>query len=138
MAAAKAATLATLARLSRLDDDAARQALGHAAVAEHRAHLDVNEAHSRRTHELAAATHAGAPPGALARWLPVVGLAIATAQATLALKESERAAAAVGLARCKAALKAVATLQAERDKVSRRTEARRTQLRLDEMGRRPG
>ncbi len=130
--------LDTLARLRRLEADQARRALGEAIAEEGRARAAAADALAARARETALAGSDAADPlaRAFAAWLPASARAIETAQDACRRRAEATQAARGLLATHKAALEAVEKLAAERDQARRREQARRAQLRLDEVGHR--
>lgn len=130
--------LATLARLRRLDADQARAALGDALVVEMQADRRLAGARRDAEHEAEQAPADAAHPlaGAYAAWLPAAARAIAAAEAARREAEKNSHAAMRALTGRKAALEAVETIEAERERARKRIIARKTQSGLDELGHR--
>ncbi len=132
--------LDTLARLRRLEADQARRALGEAIAREAQARDRADDARAAQQRE---ATFVGGAAvdglaGAYAAWLPAAARAIAAAEAENIRCQADTESAKAALGASKAALEAVDILIAERDRLRRRKLARKTQILLDEMGRRSG
>ncbi len=126
----------TLARLRRLETEQSRRALGQATAQEARAKAALDQAKAAPDHEAQATPSDAADP--LAAWLRAAAKAMEDAGAAYAERAADSRAAMAGLAARRAALEAVETLIGERDRLARRQLARRSQLRLDELGHRLG